>query len=338
MYSVIVVPPMCGSSTGSSGSPRANRLTFGRAGTDGSSPSTTRGSPVAGSITAHRNFWLLSNCSEDQTMSRGGTRRAAGEHIKIAPGRGNAPCRSSSRRGVLLAAGDLLAFESGRHATPPQRRAPRGLRGPHDAGVALDRTKALLRGPGRPVRNPGCAASRDAPLPAVEQLVDRLRSVWPTVSRSAVYWNIDYLAVKLRLRPGRTTADRACASMQEGVAGVSGAPLRLIREDDLAVLAPGPVPRTAGWPVEASRPRSRAVPVPRAVPSRCLGGPRAPRVPGALSTVYAARHTGDEEPELPREAALKFLSTAPDPATAAPSARTGRARGGAAGETARTGA
>jgi len=36
---------------------------------------------------------------------------------------------------------------------------------------------------------------------------------------------------------------------------------------------------------------------------------RAPIASGAFATVYAAKHTGDEDPELPRQAALKFLPT-----------------------------
>lgn len=36
---------------------------------------------------------------------------------------------------------------------------------------------------------------------------------------------------------------------------------------------------------------------------------REPLASGAFATVYAARHTGDEAPDLPRQAALKFLPT-----------------------------
>ncbi|MCX5050540.1 MULTISPECIES: serine/threonine-protein kinase [unclassified Streptomyces] len=54
--------------------------------------------------------------------------------------------------------------------------------------------------------------------------------------------------------------------------------------------------------------RSYAVPVPKGYRVGAWEV-RAPLASGAFSTVYAARHTGDEEPELPREAALKFLPT-----------------------------
>ncbi|GAB2861201.1 hypothetical protein GCM10027074_30450 [Streptomyces deserti] len=37
--------------------------------------------------------------------------------------------------------------------------------------------------------------------------MDRLRPTWPAASRTSVQWNIDYLAVKLRLNPGPQTAD-----------------------------------------------------------------------------------------------------------------------------------
>ncbi|GGK67668.1 hypothetical protein GCM10010094_30910 [Streptomyces flaveus] len=68
----------------------------------------------------------------------------------------------------------------------------------------------------------------------------RLRSTWPTVSRSAVYWNIDYLAVKLRLRPGPDTADPGGPRLNGKKESLVSLALRfdLVREDDLGALAP----------------------------------------------------------------------------------------------------
>ncbi|MCX5423133.1 FHA domain-containing protein [Streptomyces sp. NBC_00078] len=246
MYSVIVVPPMCGSSDGQLRIAAGEQLTFGRAGTDGSLTIDHQGVPrVAGSITAHRNFWLLSNLSEDQTYVVENP-EGAGEHIKIAPGRLDAPVPFEFSRVVLPAAGDLLAFDvwAPRHAFRSVER--HGLSGALTTpAFALDRTKryfAVLAA----LCEPRLRGEPHAPLPAVEQLVDRLRSVWPTVSRSAVYWNIDYLAVKLRLRPGPDMAEPGLRVNGKKESLVSLA-LRfdLIREDDLAVLAPAPLPPTS---------------------------------------------------------------------------------------------
>ncbi|MEU4483838.1 FHA domain-containing protein [Streptomyces purpurascens] len=238
MYSVIVVPPMCGSTEGQIRIAAGERLTFGRAGTDGGLVIDHEGVPrVAGEITAHRSFWLLSNLSEDQTYVVENP-EGAGEHLKIAPGRMEAPVPFEFSRVVLPAAGDLLTFDvwAPRHAFRSADR--RGLPGAATApAFALDRTSryfAVLAA----LCEPRLRGEPHASLPAVEQLVDRLRPVWPTVSRSSVYWNIDYLALKLRLRPGPDAAEPGLRVNGKKDSLVSLA-LRfdLVREDDLVVLA-----------------------------------------------------------------------------------------------------
>ncbi|MFE7898941.1 FHA domain-containing protein [Streptomyces sp. NPDC057424] len=238
MYSVIVVPPMCGSAEGQVRMAAGERLMFGRAGTDGGMTIDHGGVPrVAGEITAHRSFWLLSNLSEDQTYVVENP-EGAGEHLKIAPGRMEAPVPFEFARVVLPAAGDLLAFDvwAPRHAFRSADR--RGLPGTATApAFALDRTSryfAVLAA----LCEPRLRGEPHAPLPAVEQLVERLRPVWPAVSRSSVYWNIDYLALKLRLRPGPDTAEPGLRVNGKKESLVSLA-LRfdLVREDDLVVLA-----------------------------------------------------------------------------------------------------
>jgi hypothetical protein len=239
MYSVIVVPPTCGSADEQFRIATGDQLTFGRARTDGGLTIDHEGVPrVAGEITAHRNFWLLSNLSEDQTYVVENP-EGAGEHIKIAPGRLDAPVPFEFARVVLPAAGDLLAFDvwAPRHSFRSVTR--HGLSGAlTEPAFTLDRTKryfAVLAA----LCESRLRGEPHAPLPAVEQLVDRLRSVWPTVSRSAVYWNIDYLAVKLRLRPGPDTAEPGLRVNGKKESLVSLA-LRfdLVREDDLALLTP----------------------------------------------------------------------------------------------------
>ena len=245
MYSVIVVPPTCGSADGQVRIAAGERLTFGRAGTDGGLVIDHEGVPrVAGEITAHRSFWLLSNLSEDQTYVVENP-EGAGEHLKIAPGRTEAPVPFEFARVVLPAAGDLLSFDvwAPRHAFRSADR--RGLAGTATApAFALDRTSryfAVLAA----LCEPRLRGEPHASLPAVEQLVERLRPVWPAVTRSSVYWNIDYLALKLRLRPGPDTAEPGLRVNGKKDSLVSLA-LRfdLVREDDLVVLA-----ATAGEPV-----------------------------------------------------------------------------------------
>ncbi|GGS80544.1 FHA domain-containing protein [Streptomyces violaceus] len=241
MYSVIVVPPTCGSADGQVRIATGERLTFGRAGADGGLTIDHAGVPrVAGEITAHRSFWLLSNLSEDQTYVVENP-EGAGEHLKIAPGRMEAPVPFEFSRVVLPAAGDLLTFDvwAPRHAFRSADR--RGLPGAATApAFALDRTSryfAVLAA----LCEPRLRGEPHASLPAVEQLVERLRPVWPAVSRSSVYWNIDYLALKLRLRPGPDTAEPGLRVNGKKDSLVSLA-LRfdLVREDDLGVLTAAP--------------------------------------------------------------------------------------------------
>ncbi|MEU6176699.1 FHA domain-containing protein [Streptomyces coeruleorubidus] len=238
MYSVIVVPPMYGSAEGQVRIAAGEQLTFGRAVTDDGLLIDHEGVPrLAGEITAHRSFWLLSNLSEDQTYVVENP-EGAGEHLKIAPGRTEAPVPFEFSRVVLPAAGDLLTFDvwAPRHAYRSADR--RGLPGAATApAFALDRTSryfAVLAA----LCEPRLRGEPHASLPAVEQLVERLRGVWPTVTRSAVYWNIDYLTLKLRLRPGPDTAEpgQRVNGKKESLVSLA---LRfdLVREDDLVVLA-----------------------------------------------------------------------------------------------------
>ncbi|MDX5566072.1 FHA domain-containing protein [Streptomyces sp. ID05-04B] len=238
MYSLIVVPPPCEGTDGQIRVATGERLTFGRAAGGGLLIAHEGVPRAAGEITAHRTFWLLSNHSEDQTYVVENP-EGAGEHVKVAPGRQEAPVPFEFSRVVLPAAGDLLAFEvwAPRHVFRSVAR--HGLAGDRTApAFCLDRTKryfAVLAA----LCEPRLRGEPHAPLPAVEQLVDRLRPVWPAVSRSAVYWNVDYLAVKLRLRsdPDVTEPGRRLNGKKESLVSLA---LRfdLVREDDLCVLSP----------------------------------------------------------------------------------------------------
>ncbi|MDX3457811.1 FHA domain-containing protein [Streptomyces sp. ME02-8801-2C] len=238
MYSVIVVPPACAQPDGQIRISTGERLTFGREKTNGGLTIAHEGVPrIAGEVSAQGSFWLLSNLSEDQTYVVENP-EGAGEHIKVIPGRVDAPIPFEFSRVVLPAAGDLLTFDvwAPRHVFRSVAR--QGLSGALTApAFTLDRTKryfAVLAA----LCESRLRGEPHAPLPAVEQLVERLRPVWPAVNRSSVYWNIDYLALKLRLRPGPDTAEPGLRVNGKKETLVSLA-LRfdLVREDDLVVLA-----------------------------------------------------------------------------------------------------
>ncbi|GAB2987872.1 FHA domain-containing protein [Streptomyces pseudoechinosporeus] len=241
MYSVIVVPP-CG--TGSDDQIRLSageRLTFGRSETGNGLAIAHEGvSRIAGEITAHRAFWILSNLSQDQTYVVENP-EGAGEHIKVAPGRLDAPVSFEFSRVVLPAAGELLSFDVWAPRHTYRSAAHPGLSGATTAqAFSLDRTKryfAVLAA----LCEPRLRGAPHAPPPTVDQLVERLRHTWPAANRSSVYWNIDYLAVKLRLRPAPDTAEPGPRLYGKKESLVSLA-LRfdLVREDDLVVLAAVP--------------------------------------------------------------------------------------------------
>ncbi|MEV5332681.1 FHA domain-containing protein [Streptomyces werraensis] len=241
MYSLIVVPP----ATAPEDSGRRDRLrlapgerlSFGRAPhANGLCIAHEGVSRRAGEITAQGAYWLLSNLSREQTYVVENP-EGAGEHIKVGPGRLDAPVPFEFSRIVLPACGDLLPLEvwapCHEHVRPDSC----------DDGAAtapafcLDRSKryfAVLAA----LCEPRLRGAPHAPLPTVEQVAERLRPVWPAASRTAVQWNIDYLAVKLRLKPGPESADPGPRLNGKKESLVSLA-LRfdLVREDDLTVLA-----------------------------------------------------------------------------------------------------
>ncbi|WP_369171861.1 FHA domain-containing protein [Streptomyces sp. R28] len=240
MYSIIVVPPP---TTEDETTDRAQlrlapgeRLSFGRSASDNGLTIAHDGvSRRAGEITAQGAFWILSNLSREQTYVVENP-EGAGEHIKVGPGRLDAPVPFEFSRIVLPAAGDLLAVEvwAPRH---DYLSSAGGLDGATTApAFSVDRTKryfAVLAA----LCEPRLRGEPHAPLPTVDQVVDRLRPHWPAASRTSVQWNIDYLAVKLRLKPGPETADTGPRLNGKKESLVSLA-LRfdLVREDDLIVL------------------------------------------------------------------------------------------------------
>ncbi|MFE6285004.1 FHA domain-containing protein [Streptomyces sp. NPDC057877] len=236
MYSIFVVPPPSATAHDHIMLASGERLTFGRAKTDGGLTIAHLGvPPTAGEITATGSYWLLSNLSDDQTYVVENP-EGAGEHIKVAPGRVEAPVPFELARVTLFASGDLIRFDvwAPRHTF----RAAQAGGSVTAASFSLDRTKryfAVLVA----LCEPRLRGEPYAPLPSVEDLVKRLRPTWPTVTRNAIYWNISYLALKLRLRlrPDAGVAEPGRRFNGEKESLVSLA-LRfdLAHEDDLALL------------------------------------------------------------------------------------------------------
>ncbi|MEV0492026.1 FHA domain-containing protein [Streptomyces atratus] len=202
----------------------------------------------AGEITATDTYWSLSNFSRTATYAVENP-EGAGEHIKVAPRRLGAPVAFEFSRVVLPAGTELLSFDvwAPRHdyAAPADgpdrsdRSDPALSCGGESTALAfpLDRSKRYFTVLAA-LCEPRLRGEPYAPLPTVEQVVERLRPRWPAANRAAVQWNIDYLAVKLRLKPGPESCEPGPRLNGKKEMLVSLA-LRfdLVREDDLAAQA-----------------------------------------------------------------------------------------------------
>lgn len=244
MYSVIVVPALTASPGDQIRMAPGDRLHFGRATPhDGGGrirhldiphPGVSRS---AGEIGATGSHWTLSNFSPTATYVVENP-EGAGEHIKIAPGRIAAPVPFEFSRVVLPAADDLVDFSVWAPRHEYVESVPATADGePTALAFPLDRSKRYFLVLAA-LCEPRLRGNPHAPLPTVDAVADRLRERWPAANRAAVQWNIDYLAVKLRLKPGPESADAGPRLNGKKESLVSLA-LRfdLVREDDLAALA-----------------------------------------------------------------------------------------------------
>ncbi|GAA1386478.1 FHA domain-containing protein [Kitasatospora putterlickiae] len=203
-------------------------------------------SRFAGEIGATGTYWTLSNLSRTSTYVVENP-EGAGEHIKVAPGRLTAPVPFEFARIVLPAGSELLSLDvwAPRHDYA-DRDAPTG---PDTPGGPGDESTLLAFPLDRSSRyflvlaalcEPRLRGEPHALPPTVDQVVERLRPLWPSANRAAVQWNIDYLAVKLRLKPApdAVTSGPRLVGKKDALASLA---LRfdLVREDDLALLAPG---------------------------------------------------------------------------------------------------
>ncbi|MBE4737139.1 MULTISPECIES: hypothetical protein [Streptomyces] len=246
MHSIIVVPAPMPVDGGRPGEQvrlaPGESLPFGRTRRPGAPHLTIAHEGVsreAGEITATGAYWTLSNLSRAQTYVVENP-EGAGEHIKVAPGRLDAPVPFEFSRVVLPAGSELLSFDvwAPRHdfldQAGPLDGSPTASAFPLDRGKRYFQVLAALCAPrlrGEP----------HAALATADELVELLRPSWPSVSRTAVQWNIDYLAVKLRLKPAPESAPPGGARLNGKKDRLVSLALRfdLVRESDLTVLKGG---------------------------------------------------------------------------------------------------
>jgi hypothetical protein len=249
VFSIIVVPGGC---TGPAEQIRlapGECLEFGRE-APGPEPAGTKRwltvgdgsvSRHAGTLTAAASHWTLSNLSGSQTYVVENP-EGAGEHIKVAPGRVDAPVPFEFSRLVLPARDALLGIEvwAPRHVYRSREHA--------DAAAPAGRTTAPAFPLDRSKRyflvlaalcEPRLRDAPHAPLPTTGEVAARLAARWPAVTVSAVQWNIDYLAVKMRLKQAPECAMSAprLNGKKESLVALA---LRfdLVREEDLVMLNP----------------------------------------------------------------------------------------------------
>lgn len=190
----------------------------------------------AGEIVAVDAHWMLSNLSGRQTYVVENP-EGAGEHIKIAPGRLDAPIPFEFARVVLPAGSDLLTFDvwAPRHdyldRAKPKGGAPTASAFPLDRGTRYFLVLVALC-------TPRLRGEPHVPLPTADEMVESLRPAWPSVSRTSVLWNLDYLSIKLRLKPTPDSPGGSGPRLNGRKERLVSLALRfdLVRESDLALL------------------------------------------------------------------------------------------------------
>lgn len=217
-----------------------DRLRFGRGAPDADIDLRVPAAGVsrhAGQIHAERDYWLLTNASATSTYVIENL-EGAGEHIKVGPGRIEAPIPFELSRLVLPTRDEPYAL----NVYAPQHgyldpRAPSG-------GAATERPFSLDESAKYflvlvALCEPRLREPATVRIPPSDEVADRLSSSTMRMSRSAVDYHIDYLArAKLRLEP---PSDGSGARLEHKRESLVALALRfdLVREDHLALLPSG---------------------------------------------------------------------------------------------------
>jgi hypothetical protein len=188
----------------------------------------------AGHIHAERDFWLLTNASTTSTYVIENL-EGAGEHVKVGPGRIEAPIPFELSRLVLPTQSEpyLLNVYAPQHGYLDPR-APSG-------GAATERPFSLDESAKYflvlvALCEPRLRDPATVEIPRSDEVAERLSSSTMRMSRSAVDYHIDYLAeTKLRIKP---PSDGSGARLEHKRESMVAMALRfdLVREDHLALL------------------------------------------------------------------------------------------------------
>ncbi|KOT96663.1 serine/threonine protein kinase [Streptomyces sp. NRRL F-5755] len=198
-------------------------------------------SRLAGQLTAAEDYWRLSNFSRAVTCVVENM-EGAGEHIKVAPGRLGAPVPFEFSRVLLPATRGEASFKVFAPEHAYLDGAPYdGVGEPTMSPFALDPTSkyflVLLA-----LCEPRLRDASSGAVPGVGDVLERLRPLEACrgLTRSAVNYHIDYLtSVKLRLRAGGPAEPDARGGGKRDELVTFALRFDLIREEHLALLAPG---------------------------------------------------------------------------------------------------
>jgi hypothetical protein len=196
-------------------------------------------SRLAGEITATEEYWLLSNFSGTKTYVVENP-EGAGEYIKVAPRRLNAPIPFEFARVVLPVIDGFVHLK----VFAPQHAYAQGSATESRAGerttsaFSLDETAKyfliLLA-----LCEPRLRDSSPVALPTVAEIVDRLRPLEScrALTRAAVNYHIDYLArTKLRIKDPMDSAEPTRLEWKREALVSLALRFNLVREEHLALL------------------------------------------------------------------------------------------------------
>ncbi|MEV3987660.1 serine/threonine protein kinase [Streptomyces sp. NPDC049837] len=207
-------------------------------------------SRLAGRITAVRDFWTVSNLGRHSAFVIENL-EGAGEHLKVAPGRLDAPVAFEMSRMILPARGEPceLKIYAPEHRFVPADTPVGALGEPTDTLYSLDPAakyfRVLVALCEHRLRDPGSVQ-----IPTTAQVITRLGALpeYRGLTPSAVNFHIEYLTgTKLRIRDSARQSPDGRGRLHRRKDALVSFALRfgLVREEHLALL---PAPRPGAGP------------------------------------------------------------------------------------------